>query len=120
MFLNNRRDALEKWKQLNGDNASYYNLIGVFERAGYQKYADKVKEIVKHLCSEQISDSEISRPLTPPFHLPPPPPELPVFPAPTQYIIVSRESAGQGSSDVSVASHIGRDEIHPGNIMVCA
>ena len=112
MFLKNRRDALEKWKQLNGDNATYYNLIVVFERAGHQEYADKVKEI---LCSEKVSDSEISRPLTPPFHMPPPPPELPVFPAPTQYIVVSRENAGQDSSDVP--SHI---EIHPGNIMVHA
>ena len=41
-----RREALEKWKQACGSEATYLNLIGVFQRAGYQKYADTVQSIV--------------------------------------------------------------------------
>ena len=42
-----RRAALEKWKQKLGSKATYGNLIGVFERAGYQGYADTVRRIVE-------------------------------------------------------------------------
>ena len=42
-----RRAALEKWKQKLGSKATYGNLIGVFERAGYQGYADSVRSIVE-------------------------------------------------------------------------
>ena len=45
-FLSPRRAALEKWKQRLGPNATYTNLIGVFERAGYKYYADRVRQIV--------------------------------------------------------------------------
>ena len=88
----------------------------MFERAGCQEYANKVKEIVEDLCSEQISDSDDSRPPAP-SHLPPPPSELPVFPVPTRYIVVSRENASQDSSVVSLPSHFKVDEIHPGNVV---
>ena len=40
-----RRAALEKWKQKLGSNATYNNLIGAFERAGYRGYADTVRKI---------------------------------------------------------------------------
>ena len=43
-----RRAALEKWKQKLGSTATYSNLIGVFKRAGYQGYA----EVVKQVCGE--------------------------------------------------------------------
>ena len=36
---------METWKQKLGSNATYNNLIGVFERAGYQGYADTVRDI---------------------------------------------------------------------------
>ena len=114
--LNCRRAALEKWKQLNGVKATYSNLISVFERAGYQSYANKVKEIVKQLCSEVSGDSDIDDKPSPASHFsPPPPPELPVFPAPTQYIVLS--SADLDSSDVPLQPHIDRDQIHPGNMV---
>lgn len=38
-----RRAALEKWKESNGSDATYNNLIIVFERAGYRAYANTVK-----------------------------------------------------------------------------
>ena len=44
-FLFTRRAALETWKQRLGPNATYNNLIGVFERAGYQGYASTVRDI---------------------------------------------------------------------------
>ena len=43
--LSCRREALQKWKQSNGAAATYNNLIGVFERAGYRGYADTVRSI---------------------------------------------------------------------------
>ena len=47
LFLFTRRAALETWKQRLGSNATYSNLIGVFERAGYQGYADTVYKVLK-------------------------------------------------------------------------
>ena len=41
------RAALETWKQRLGSSATYNNLIGVFERAGYQDYADTVRRVIK-------------------------------------------------------------------------
>ena len=38
--------ALEKWKERLGSNATYGNLIDVFERAEYRGYASKVRKIV--------------------------------------------------------------------------
>ena len=43
-----RRAALEKWKQKLGSDATYSNLISVFEHAGYQGYA----EVVRYVCGE--------------------------------------------------------------------
>ena len=43
-----RRAALEKWKQNFGSSATYNNLIGVFERAGYSEYASTVR----HICGK--------------------------------------------------------------------
>lgn len=42
-----RRAALEKWKQNNGRDATYNNLIGVFKQAGYQEYADHVYVVLQ-------------------------------------------------------------------------
>ena len=36
---------MQKWKQKLGSSATYNNLIGVFERAGYQGYADVVRGV---------------------------------------------------------------------------
>ena len=36
---------MAEWKQKNGDNATYNNLIGAFERAGYQLFADNIKKL---------------------------------------------------------------------------
>ena len=43
--LDTRREALEMWKKARGPEATYINLIGVFERAGYQDYADAVRKL---------------------------------------------------------------------------
>ena len=40
-----RRAALDKWKEKLGSSATYDNLMGVFEQAGYQDYADTIKNI---------------------------------------------------------------------------
>jgi ATP phosphoribosyltransferase len=45
-LFNIRREALQKWKQANGAAATYRNLIGVFEKAGYKGYADTVCNII--------------------------------------------------------------------------
>ena len=41
-----RREALQLWKQKLGDEATYRNLIDVFETAGYKNYADMVRSII--------------------------------------------------------------------------
>ena len=46
-----RRAALEMWKQKLGSTATYSNLIGVFERAGYQGYADTVYKLGRGVFS---------------------------------------------------------------------
>jgi hypothetical protein len=37
---------LEKWKQKLGANATYNNLIKVFEKASYEDFAEIVKDLV--------------------------------------------------------------------------
>ena len=52
MFLflyNNRSEALQIWKYTHGSDATYGNLIRVFERAGYKDLADFVKRITSDL-----------------------------------------------------------------------
>ena len=43
---------MEKWKQRLGSKATYRCLIGVFERANYKGYADKVRSIVERAVWE--------------------------------------------------------------------
>ena len=43
--LSFRRAALELWKQKRGSDATYNNLIKVFETAGYKDLAEFVKRI---------------------------------------------------------------------------
>ena len=57
--LLSRRAALEKWKQKLGSSATYSNLIGVFERAGYQGYADTVHKVLRE--SPPILYTEVVR-----------------------------------------------------------
>ena len=45
-YLQYRRAALSRWKQKNGSNATYANLIRVFEIAGYRDMADNVRQII--------------------------------------------------------------------------
>ena len=46
IYSDSRREALEKWKQARGSEATYLNLIRVFQCAGYQEYAKTVKSTV--------------------------------------------------------------------------
>ena len=55
-----RRAALEKWKQKLGSSATYNNLIGVFERAGYQGYADAVRKLVQAKTSHEVEHNLIA------------------------------------------------------------
>ena len=50
-FLFTRRAALESWKLNLGSNATYNNLIGVFERARCQSNADTVRGLSESLTS---------------------------------------------------------------------
>ena len=43
---------MQSWKQRTGSKATYNKLIKIFERAGYQNGADRVRRIA------QLSDSE--------------------------------------------------------------
>jgi hypothetical protein len=45
---------LEKWKLKLGSSATYNTLIGVFERAGYQEYADIVRTLVQSKVSHEM------------------------------------------------------------------
>ena len=72
-----RRAALEKWKQKLGSNATYNNLIDVFERAGYQDYADQIRKLsFRGSYQEDPSLLHVAQ-------LPPQPPPQPVFPEPS-------------------------------------
>ena len=42
---------MQRWKQSNGCNATYKNLIDVFNGAGYCEYADKVRSICGKLLN---------------------------------------------------------------------
>ena len=81
-----RRAALEKWKQTLGSSATYKNLIGVFERAGYINYADTVKGLIKDMQIDiGDSDRNTHNRTPPPSDLSLPQlPQLPVFPEPEQ------------------------------------
>lgn len=39
---------MKKWKEKCGASATYRNLIGVFEHAGYQNYADEIRHNILH------------------------------------------------------------------------
>ena len=41
------------WKQAHGSEATYINLIGVFERVGYKEYADMVYKLFEADTSTQ-------------------------------------------------------------------
>ena len=57
-FPPSRRSALEKWKQRQGGEATYRNLIGVFEYAGHKLLADTVHKLAsKYLSSDYSSFS---------------------------------------------------------------
>jgi hypothetical protein len=48
---------LEKWKQKLGANATYNNLIKVFEQAGHEDYAENVKDLLKNVQKDKINQT---------------------------------------------------------------
>ena len=50
LSLSLRREALELWKQRLGSDATYNNLIRVFENAGYRDLADFIRKIAGIEC----------------------------------------------------------------------
>ena len=79
--LSYRREALQKWKEKQGSEATYKKLIKIFKEAGYGLYADFVRNLVS-MCSDQThksSDSEDHQTSLPPPS-PPRSPQLPEFP----------------------------------------
>ena len=51
-YDSNRREALFFWKQKLGSEATYRKLISIFECAGYDTYA----EIVRNICDTESED----------------------------------------------------------------
>jgi len=47
-YVVQKRRMLERWKEKSGDNATYRNLIGIFERVEDQSLANYVYELVQH------------------------------------------------------------------------
>ena len=48
---------MQKWKQRNGSEATYSELIKIFERAGYKNLADEVRKLTKASDSETDDSS---------------------------------------------------------------
>ena len=69
-----RRAALHLWKQKLGSRATYQELINIFERAGYNSYADVVRNIVCHTESEMDHFNDYAEPLPQPETYPHPKP----------------------------------------------
>ena len=72
---------MEKWKQNLGSNATYSNLIAVFERAGYQEYADAIKKLIMQSSAdktENFTEKKVFPTMPECVSLP----QLPVFPRP--------------------------------------
>lgn len=85
---------MEKWKQKLGSSATYNNLIGVFERAGYKSYADTVRDIMKNVQTDTDNSNRNTRNQTPDpeqplAQLPVFPPEPEKIPEPPQYAIAA-------------------------------
>ena len=49
-----RREALLKWKQKLGHDATYGKLVSAFTEAGHKDYADNIYEIIGKLLQPQI------------------------------------------------------------------
>ena len=79
--INNRRAALESWKQKLGDHATYNCLINAFKCAGYQILADAVKNLLPAQTNGVGRDDDTYFAETFTSQPPPtPPPQQPVFP----------------------------------------
>ena len=54
-LYNYRREALHRWQEANGLEATYCNLIGVFLEAGKTSYAEAVCKVLGAKLGKQIS-----------------------------------------------------------------
>ena len=88
---------MELWKQKQGNNATYNNLIHLFEHAGYQVFADAVKKLEPNI--ENVSRNLFSKydtlSLSPPSS--PPLPQQPVFPITSSTVLLEDE---KGTSSI--------------------
>ena len=94
-----RRAALFKWKKKNGSKATYESLTNSFERAGYQLFAELVRnrnptkeqfyETTNSSRSDEASTSLVqSQPLTYPHDQPP---EFPCTPSNPELFMLTDE-----------------------------
>ena len=60
--LNSRREALNIWKRKLGSSGTYNKLIEIFERAGYESYADSVRRIDREINNDGCSLLMLSQP----------------------------------------------------------
>lgn len=68
------------WKQKLGSHATYRKLINAFESAGYNAYAEIVRNIVCHNESEMDDLNDYAEPLSQPETYPYPKPGPPLSP----------------------------------------
>ena len=87
-----RRTALELWKQKQGNNATYSNLIHLFEHAGYQVFADAVKKLEPDIdLFSEYDTLSLSPPSSPSL------PQQPVFPITSSTVLLEDE---KGTSSI--------------------
>ena len=70
---------MQLWKQKQGSEATYRNLIKIFKHAGYEQYADVVRNLVSK-CYDQTNKSCDSKDHQMQTFLPPSPPPSPQYP----------------------------------------
>ena len=54
---------MQIWKQRRGSEATYCNLINVFERAGHQDYADTIRRLVSQAYNDDCSGEIFEKPI---------------------------------------------------------
>ena len=95
---------MEKWKQNLGPDATYDNLIKVFEQAGYKVYAEVVKDLLmKNVRTDNGDFNRNTFDQTPPLQEPLS--QLPVFPSQSEQFSESPSYAA--ASEVKLQQELG-------------
>ena len=95
-----RREALTLWKQKLGSSATYNELIGAFEHAGYKEYADNVRKVIQPQgfddeMDTSSSDEDHFSSSQPPTYLEPSSPVDMQLSKPESYLLMDNPAAGE-------------------------